>query len=183
MIHRHYFFETIRPLFGKLAQSQVDGLTLFLNQHDSVKPRISDREFAYILATTFHETAKTFQPIAEFGKGKGKPYGVPDSQGRVYYGRGYVQLTWRENYERQDRKHGLDGALAHNPDFAMEPELALKIIWFGMIDGDFTGKKLADYFGPNRTDWVQARRIVNGTDRAELIAAYAVSFHNALGHV
>lgn len=65
-------------------------------------PSIS--QISYVLATVRHETAGTYLPIAEYGKGEGKPYGNPDPlTGKIYYGRGYVQLTWKENYERFSR--------------------------------------------------------------------------------
>src|SRR4030095_3263062 len=109
-------------LFGSLTQGQVDGLNVFLDWHDNENPpgpetgRIDDRMLADILATTSHETAHTMAPIAEYGKGSGKPYGQRDPEtGQASYGRGYVQLTWRENYERQDTKLGLNGELVRPP--------------------------------------------------------------------
>jgi hypothetical protein len=50
----------------------------------------------------------------------------------------------------------------------------------GMRKGIFTGKKFADYFSANKTDWVNARRIINGTDKARLIAEYAQDFYDFL---
>ena len=46
--------------------------------------------------------------------------------------------------------------------------------------GDFTGKKLSDYIKPGSVDYVNARRIVNGTDCAEQIADYASKYEDAL---
>ena len=135
---------------------------------------------AYILATTYHETAATMRPIAEYGRGKGRPYGKPDPQtGQTYYGRGYVQLTWKDNYQRaQDVVINLS-TLAHDVPLVMQPDLAMKAVYAaqiainGMVDGWFTGKKLGDYLTANKTDYVNARRIINGTDKAETIASYA----------
>src|SRR5215475_15078850 len=137
MIQRKYFFDSVRgSLFGgSMTQAQVDGMTAMLDFAESVGS--DDRHLAYILATTYHETAQTMQPIAEYGKGKGKPYGVPDPvTGETYYGRGYVQLTWKENYQKQDAKLALGGELVRNADIALEPAIALRVIFGGMYDGD-----------------------------------------------
>ena len=67
-------------------------------------------------------------------------------------------------------------------DGALEPDLAAKIMFKGMIDGIFTGKKLADYFNPRTADWKNARRIINGLDHADDIATYAKKFYAASSH-
>jgi len=182
-IHRDYFFDNIKYyLFKTMNQDQVDGCNVFLDWFDLENPpiperyHIDERCLAYILATTYHETAFTMQPVLEYGSQsylKSKKYWP-------WVGRGYVQLTWKENYEAQDRKLGLSGALIQNPDLALDPEVAKKVIIFGMYDGDFTGKRLGDYFTDTLTDWYNARRIVNGTDRASTIAGYGEKFLNAL---
>ena len=165
-----------------MSQSQVDGLNLFLDWYDEKNPplpdryHLDDRMFAYVLATTFHETAATMQPIKEYGSEsylKSKSY-------YPWYGRGFVQLTWETNYNAQDTKLCLDGRLMADPDLALDPEIALSVILGGMCDGDFTGKKLGDYFTDTMTDWYDARRIVNGTDRASDIAGYAELFVDAI---
>lgn len=187
-IHRKYFFDNLRfYLFKTFNQGQVDGLNVFLDWYDTANPplparyHLDDRMFAYVLATTYHETAATMQPIAEYGKGKGKKYGVPDPQtGQTYYGRGYVQLTWRDNYQRQDTKLSLGGSLVKQADRALEPQIALDVILGGMVDGDFTGKRLGQFFTAEVTNWYDARTIVNGYDQASLIAGYAEKFCNAL---
>ncbi|WP_283177478.1 hypothetical protein [Gemmobacter sp. 24YEA27] len=168
------FFAAIRPLFGgSLKQAQVDGLNAILAATTTLP-----RSFrAYILATAYHETAHTMQPIREYGRGKGKKYGVVDQTGKAPYGRGYVQLTWRENYQRADRELGLGGRLAADYDLALDPAISAQILVEGMLDGWFTGKALRDYL-PG--DYIGARRIVNGTDRAQQIAGYARDFEAAL---
>ena len=190
MIHRTYFFDSVRFYLDgnqSLTQDQVDGLTALLDYYDMVGIEgagdYEDRYFAYILATTWHETAFTCQPIAEYGKGSGKPYGTPAGPyNQVYYGRGYVQLTWYDNYVAQDKKLGLDSELVQSPDLALDPKIATQILFGGMRDGDFTGKQLSDYFTETLTDWYNARRIVNATDQATTIAGYAEKFMNALAH-
>ena len=180
MINRKYFFDTVRPsLFnGALSQGQVQGMEAILAEWDS--RQLTDRRYlAYMLATTYHETAKTIQPIAEYGKGKGHKYGTADSAtGQVYYGRGFVQLTWKSNYEAMSKITGKD--LVHHPEQAMELPVATKILFHGMLNGSFTGKKLSQYFNDTKNDPVEARKIINGLDKADLIAGYYDVFQQAV---
>jgi hypothetical protein len=179
MMQRRNFYDYVRQhLFpGHLSQTQVDGMETLL---DAGEAQADDpRWIAYVLATTFHETDKTMQPIREYGLGRGQPYGVPDPQtGQVYYGRGYVQLTHKVNYQTMGAKLGID--LVNNPDQALDPPVAAKIIYLGMTQGLFTSHKLADYFNATTSDWYNARRIVNGLDRAMMIAGYGTAFYTAI---
>lgn len=174
---RTVFFDRVRAKLagGKLTTGQVQGFSALLDAWTGT----DIRQLAYVLATAWHETAATMQPIAEYGKGKGRPYGAIDSTGKAPYGRGYVQLTWRDNYVKADQKLGLGGKLAADYDLAMRPDIAAKIIVRGMIEGWFTSKKLSDYIG-TKADYKGARRIVNGTDKAALIAGYAATIEAAL---
>jgi predicted chitinase len=175
------FFTVVREaLFaGTLSQSQVDGINGLLAAW--AKDGNGDKhQLAYVLATCFHESARTMQPIAEYGHGKGHPYGATDATGKAPYGRGLIQLTWRSNYLKADHELGLGGKLASNYDLALEPDIATKIAVRGMREGWFTGRKLDDYVTPAKPDYVSARKIINGTDRATLIAGYAVHFEIAL---
>ena len=139
------------------------------------------RWLAYMFATVFHETAQTMQPIEEFGRGRGRAYGRPDPvTGQTYYGRGYVQLTWKANYQTMGNLLGHD--LVNHPELALRADVAAAIMFEGMttslsLRGDFTGKSLEDYFNDRTTDWVNARRIINGTDKASTIAGYAKQFY------
>src|SRR5262245_5088178 len=178
---RAAFYAAVRAsrLFGgSLGQRQVDGIEYMF---DAAEHRSTPLQFlAYMLATAWHETARTMQPIAEYGHGKGRRYGVPAGPyGHVYYGRGLVQLTWLANYRRAGDAIGVD--LVKFPDKALELGNATLIMFEGMGEGWFTGKKLADYIGPPpRADYRGARRVVNGTDQAEAIAALASAFETAL---
>lgn len=192
-MNRDVFFKEAKPLFGSYSQSQVDGISALLDAFEY--EGVADKKYqAYMLATTFHETDRTMQPIKELG-GRSyfmKMYDVSGSRpkmardngnvnvgdGAKYYGRGFVQLTWHNNYLRAGRKLGID--LVGSPDLALQPDVAAKILCAGMIEGWFTGKRLVDYLGGMRTDWVNARRIINGTDKAEPIARYALKFYDAL---
>lgn len=179
-IDRGYFFSTIRgPLFdGSLTQSQVDGLNAILDYWDAQPLSADLRWLAYPLATAHHETDRKFAPIAEYGRGQGKKYGIPNAQGQTYYGRGLVQLTWDYNYKTCSKYCGVD--LVADPDLAMQMKYAIPIMFDGMRDGIFTGKALKDYFSPTANDWVGARRIINGQDRAQLIAGYGHNYFLAI---
>ncbi|MEN6548573.1 MAG: hypothetical protein ABFE07_21210 [Armatimonadia bacterium] len=180
-MNRTVFFDRVRarPFGGSLSQPQVSGLTAILDAASTYGIK-DERYLAYALATAYHETAHTMQPIAEYGKGKGRKYGVKGKHGQVPYGRGYVQLTWDTNYERADKELGLNGALLKDFDLAMRPGIAAGILFEGMTEGWFTGKKLSDYFTASKADPVNARRIINGTDKASMIAGYYNDFLAAL---
>lgn len=164
-------------MLRQLNQRQVDGLEFLLGEIERTGwAERSLPEVAYALATIGHETAWTFQPINEYRA-------KPGTRGRAnqdrywlsgYYGRGYVQLTWRANYEKAGRILGVD--LVNRPELALEPDVAFQILYQGMISGWFTGKKLADFIKPGSVDYVGARKIINGTDKAEQIAGYARRF-------
>lgn len=107
--------------------------------------------------------------------------------GAKYPGRGYVQLTGKTNYAKATAAlqvvfPGLD--LVSKPDDAMRPDVAAAIMRRGMEKGWFTGRKLSDYLpssGPGaQAKHKEARRIINGTDRWEDVASYAVQFQAAL---
>lgn len=177
------FFDTVRENLagGKLTSGQVGGLDALLaaTQGLDVKHR------AYLLATAWHETAFTMQPIVERGSRRyfdkyepgtklGRELGNTRSgDGYLYRGRGYVQITGRKNYAKASLE--LESDLIGHPDRALNAALAAKILVVGCTEGWFTGKKLSDY-----SDYVNMRRVVNGTDKAEQIAGYARTFEKAL---
>ena len=182
------FFNDYRDAYGRLKQSQVDGIESLLN-HLQSDTEIKDlRWAAYMLATVKHECGDTWQPIEEWGKGKGRSYGAPvdviGSDGKTYsvtyYGRGYVQLTWKDNYEKMSRALGLADELLIHPQRALDPDIAYQIMSWGMRHGAFTGKKLADYIHDDECDYKNARRIINGLDQWERIKGYADNFETFL---
>ena len=181
MLDRSIFFAEIKKsLFGgSFKQSQVDGTTTKLDVWETQYCNNDLRYLAYALATSYHETARTMQPIEEYGKGKGRKYGVKGKYGQVPYGRGDVQLTWDYNYEKADKELNLNGALLKDFNLALRPDISASIMYRGMIEGWFTGRKLSQYFGKT-SDWKGARKIINGTDKAELIATYAQKFYAAI---
>lgn len=194
------FFTAIRgaPFSGKLSGGQVQGTELVLDEFNRIAPDGDARHLAYMLATAFHETAATMQPVREtlavsddaairildraYAAGRlgqvSSPYWRRDADGKSWLGRGLVQLTHKRNYEAMSAVTGID--LVANPDRAMEPDVATTILVDGMLQGSFTGRRLSQYFNGQSEDWVGARAIINGRDRAELIAGYGRSFHTAL---
>jgi hypothetical protein len=184
------FLGAYRPSFNialpGTAQAGLRQLIGFIN----ADPTLTDpRCIAYVLATIKHECGETWLPIEEWGRGAGHAYGAPvhvtdpDSGATwnvVYDGRGYVQLTWQENYRRFDTRLALGNRLWLRPDTAMEPDTAWKICSLGMGQGLFTGKGLNDYIAGPLCDYVGARRIINGQARAHLIAGYAHTFEDML---
>lgn len=182
------FFTKLRAEFGSLSQQMVDGCkTLIAALGDWPVSWV-----AYGLATAYHETAHTMQPIKERGgeayfkrmydimgerPAKARELGnVKPGDGARYAGRGYVQLTGRTNYAQY--------GLADNPDDAMKPEVAARVLKDGMAYGRFTGKSMKDYlevpFFQRTNDYIGARRVINGQDRAQMIADYAIKFEKAL---
>jgi hypothetical protein len=170
---------------GSLKQRQVDGMEALLSAWEAAPMSDDLRHFAYMLATTFHETARTMQPIEEIGKGKGHSYGKPDPEtGQAYYGRGFVQLTWRANYAEATTKLGLSGEddLVWYPVKALDLEIASSIMFRGMTEGWFTGKKLQNYFSSHINDPIAARAIINAdvSKNGKRIAGYHADFLAAL---
>ncbi len=142
---------------------------------------LSKEHTAYILATIKHETGHKFEPVEEIGKGKGLPYGNA-IDGKVYYGRGAVQITWQANYVKFrnyfEKIWGIDGNgawefdLVKNPELALDPYISAVVAVHGMVYGMFTGRRLSDYNDGDKFDGIKARAIVNGTDKAQLINGY-----------
>jgi hypothetical protein len=172
------FFAAVRKSFGKLSQKQVDGFNACLAECRERK--IEDkRMIANILAQVWHESAHTMQSIEEYGRGKGRSYGAIDlATGFAYYGRGPIQLTWADNYKKMSAAAGVD--LYRHPDQMLNLKIGYRVTVAGMLSGAFTGKKLSDYFNATTDNPIGARHIVNGSDRAELIAGYHKKFLAAL---
>lgn len=173
------FFDVVREGFGPLKQSQVNGFNDIVG-HALLRKTTLDK-VAYILATVWHETAFTMQPIKEYGTLK---Y-LKSKKYWPYFGRGYVQLTWLFNYQKASKKFGVD--FVKNPDKVMEKQYALPILFIGMEEGWFTNKALDDYIdGVDEDDkedlreFANARRIINGTDKQVEIGLIALKFEKAL---
>lgn len=132
---------------------------------------------AYVLATIYHETAHTCLPIEEY-YGRQQAVKLGYDGGANYFGRGFVQLTHKYNYAKYSKILGID--LVSKPELALQPDISLFIAIHGMANGVFTGKKLSDYINDKEVDYINARRIVNGVDKAETIKKLAESFEAKL---
>jgi predicted chitinase len=197
-INRKFFFDQVRPsLFGgRMSKGQVAGMEAILDIWERDRAKQDDRWLAYALATTYHETGFTMRPIHEKGGAKyffsmydkaGSRPAVAKRLGNTepgdgvrFHGRGYVQLTGRSNYQKASRLVGSD--LVADPDLALDPEIAGKLLFAGMESGLFTGKKFSDYFKGNTEKWYEARKIINGLDKASQIADYARKFYGAISY-
>jgi hypothetical protein len=197
---RKIYFDAIRddPFKGRLTQKQVEGQEFILDVWEMTRAEQDVRWLAYCLATTIHETASTMQPIEEYGKGKGHAYGKPHPEtGETYYGRGFVQITWYENYLKMTtilRSMFPDKEidLVQHPEEALNPIYAAAIMFEGMEQGLFrSGHMLSRYFSNTRDDAYTAREIINGdktkvpswsggVNIGTLIAKYHTAFLRAL---
>jgi putative chitinase len=187
-LNRKVFYDFVRnlPFGGKITPDQFQGLEKILDYKEAKYPDMDVRWLAYMLATVFHETARTMQPVVEYGSQKylkGKSYWP-------WIGRGLIQITWEENY----RAFGID-----KPEDALKWDVALHVLFDGMIKGRFRSDKvgrltLARFFNAKADQPLKARLIVNGIpkgaktledgtkepDKASLIAQYHRNFLDAL---
>ncbi len=206
MDHAKFFAAARSSLFGgRFSANQVDGMKAILAAWHAAP--FDMRWLAYMLATAYHETDRTMCAVSEnlnysasgllttfpkyFTISQAAAYArqpqrianrayanrmgnrsEASGDGWRYRGRGLVQITGRDNYA----KYGI----AEDPDKALDPIKTVEILFDGMINGRFTGKRLADYFSATVSDWTGARKIINGTDRAVDIAGYAKKFAAAL---
>lgn len=188
----------------KYKYENKENLKVLLNDmneyYTSEKITPLKEQVAYILATVYTETFKTFKPVIE-------NYWIADKKireiyfykydpiladtderketaikrgntekgdGLKYCGRGYVQLTWKNNYKKVKEKFGID--VVTYPDKVLEPKLAVKIMIWGMNNGIFTGVAINRYINDSKTDYINARKVINGIDRKDEIADNAKIF-------
>lgn len=193
---RKTFFDAVRDsvFLGALTDGQVAGMTAMLLEWEVSQPTGDTRQLAYAFGTTRWETGSTMLPIHEYGSADyfTRMYDPQGSRPQVarmlgntepgdgvrFAGRGLCQTTGRRNYTWASTIVGQD--CVADPDLLLRPEWACKVLFAGMIGGHYTGKKLADYFHGAASDWLDARRIINGTDHAADVAALAEHFFAAL---
>lgn len=207
MFDRKIFFDLARGSPGHpgllgptLDQGEVEGCTAILDAFAG-RP-VGD--VAYALATAYLETNHTMEPVRE-------AYWLSDAAANKYFfrmydiqgqrpkkarelgntvpgdgvrfpGMGYPQVTGRNNYFKAKQKTGID--FISQPRLMMIAANAAKVMASGMIEGWFTGKKLADFIprdrAATRAEFRPARKIINGLDRAADVADYAITFQNYL---
>lgn len=197
LIDRKKFFDHFRVHFPPtLTQKQVDGYDAIFDHYEYLD--LNDKRWlAYILATAFYETGARMEPVREgfgrtdeasikavtdlYNRGEiSQNYAVPHRNGNSYFGRGFVQITWADNYKKLGNALGIGTMLYDNPSLALDLNISVKILFKGMLSGLFTELSLADFFNATTTDWLQARQIINGMDKADVVASYAIRFHACL---
>jgi putative chitinase len=195
-----FFLSIKQSLFGgRLTQGVVDTANAIIDYYTA---RYScPKCLAYILATAYHEAYSTrynpqWRPVREgyassneeaikhvterlFNKGLIRTnYAKPDANGASYYGRGLVQITWARNYANVGAKLGLP--LYVQPDMALQLDVAVQILVEGCVNGWFTGRRVGNYFVGGKEDPINARTVVNGLDKADLIANHYFKFKAAI---
>ena len=180
---------------GKLTQGVVDTVNAIVDTY-LAQGQSRPEHLAYILATAYHESYHRsknpdWNPVREgftksneaaiavvtklFQQGRiSHNYALPYTSGNSYYGRGFVQITFGENYRKMGKRLGID--LLDDPDLALERDIAAKLLVVGMLEGLYTGRKLSDYDVVGTFDAFGARRIINGQDKAGLIHGHWEKF-------
>jgi len=195
-VARAKFFSAFRIQFKDPNPSQIQGYDAIFDYWD--KSDLTDnRWLAYALATAFHETGEDLQPVREgfassdqgsinavtslFNRGIiGENYALREANGQSYFGRGLVQITFGDNYKKLGKAIGIGNQLYDNPSLALNMDIAVKILFKGMVDGLYTTHSFRKYFFEDRTDWFNARKIINGLDKADLIEDYGQKFFRCL---
>lgn len=98
--------------------------------------------------------------------------------GYKFRGRNLPQFTGRRIYTLLAQSTGVD--VVRDPSRALELRIGVAGMFDAMETGWFTGKKLSDYLDGPTPDFVNARRTINGVDRARDIAAFAEKFLAAI---
>lgn len=133
-----------------------------------------------------------------YGHKLGNRHGTSD--GADFRGRGYVQLTGRVNYEKMTAELNREGFvyeqdgvaygrdqpidLVNNPTHVNKnKELAARCLVEGMMEGLFTGAELGTHVNDRKTDFYNARGVVNGDKRTNgrSIERTAQQYAGALG--
>ncbi len=181
------FFASVRSSLygGGLNVAQVTHTEAIINAFATYGDG-DDNKLAYCLATAHHETGQfkwlkeIWGPTAAQKKYEGRADlgNTVAGDGKRFMGRGDVMITGRRNYTDWSKRLGID--LVSDPDRVTEADIAARILVQGSMLGTFTGKKLGDYIAGDKVDFVNARRVINGTDKAALIAGYATKFAAAI---
>jgi hypothetical protein len=196
-IHTLFFSGT--PALTAGSRCNLKKLIIAINDYYKSASRSANLyEVSYMLATVRHETyyyltGEFFSEKPEVGEysyfNKYDPVlasteklrvaarnngNTEEGDGYKYRGRGCVHLTWKSNYQKFSNLLSFD--FVSNPDAAGKFEYSVPIMIVGMSKGLFTGRKMGDYLNKYGVDYLSARRVINSTDKQELIASYAEKF-------
>lgn len=200
---QHESFMANTPGFSQVSKGNLRTIVEYINKYYESDPEQANLfELAYMFATARHEayhflTGEFFSSKPEIGSvayfNKYDPVlaatqehrdraveneNILQGDGYKYRGRGLVHLTWKKNYRKAKEYFSVD--FVSQPEKAAEPKHSVPIMIWGMKEGIFTGNKLAHYINASDVDYVEARRIINGTDQQQLIAGYARKFEAIL---
>lgn len=200
---QHEQFGTNTPDFSQASKNNLRAILEMINRHyENGSGKANIFELAYMLATARHEayhfpTGEFFSSKPEVGSiayfNKYDPVlaatqehrdralhngNTQKGDGYKYRGRGPVHLTWKNSYRKAQEQFGID--FVNQPEEAAKPENSVPIMIWGIKEGIFTGRKLSHYISSVGVDYVEARRIINGTDQQQLIAGYARKFEAIL---
>lgn len=204
-VNKIHFINNYPVVFGRSLPVKKFGLIeKIIDAFDTCAFMVSLRWLAYVLATSMHESNDTFEPVKEgywikpeskrvnalynyylkHNPGALRTIFPNGKNGTAYYGRGrVVQLTHDFNYKKASLEIYGDLRLFDNPDMIItDPECDMLVTFPGMYKGWFTGYKLSQFFplGSNKSNPVSARKIINGLDKANLIAGYYTKFYDLL---
>lgn len=181
--------QTVAMLEQMVSRIHVEGVDDFSTREGTIAAIVRQcraqglvltPQIAYVLATAEWETNKTFQPVEEaYWVPKAEAWRKRNLRYYPYHGRGYVQLTWKNNYQKYADLLGVD--MVNQPELACVPRHACFILVHGFRIGTFTGRRITDYIDETRCDYVNARRCINALDRAHDIARLAERHALALG--
>jgi hypothetical protein len=177
----------------------IEQFVKYYEAHDDIEWFIP--QVAYILATARHECLwrevffesrteggpvsyfNRYDPVLATGPDQRawaiKMENTQQGDGYKYRGRGYPQLTWKKNYRRCGELIGVD--LVNNPERAAEPAISAACIIRAMLNGTFTELKLDKFVNKKgEKDYLNARKVVNGVDKAPILQGHAVIFEEIL---
>jgi putative chitinase len=141
-------------------------------------------QLPYVISTAWWESAQTMHPVKE-AYWKSEEWRKRNLRYYPWYGRGLIQTTWEKNYERIWKLLGRTAPI--DPDAFLTWEVAIPALFIGMEKGLYTGKDLDDFIDnvdesddQDLREYINARRIVNGTDKALNIGKNTLIFERAL---
>jgi hypothetical protein len=207
-MNNQVFFDEIRKsLFKKLSEDQVKGMEAILRSCHRNNADLYTA--AYSLATAYHEVGGRMVPVREgfastnqgainavtnlYNRGGiSTNYALPSGPyNKNYYGRGFVQITWYDNYRKLGKRLGVGDQLAKNPDMALDYDFGADLLVVGIKEGLYRKHKMSDFVTDSGVDYFEARNIINGDKNKKprwlngkrigtAIEKYAIKFEGAL---